>query len=101
LCLFAAFSIQLEVELQAKLKLSRITGGEELAKLADSSEIRDAVKSRVCRQPIRNGLEDVVEYCLVEDVVELRTKLEFVPLAEVEVLRQIHIREELARKAER
>ena len=67
--------LELEVELQSKLNLSRIACREELSKLADGSEVRNAAEGRVCRQTIRDGLEDVVEDRLVENVIELCAEL--------------------------
>src|ERR1051326_5496393 len=99
-----AFSTQptsLEIKLQTERNLPRIARGEELPELADPSEVSNAAESRVCRQSIRNRLEDVVEHRVIEDVVELGAELQLVTLAEVEVLRQVRIRVELARKAER
>src|SRR5204863_3542066 len=64
-------------------------------------QIRNAAKRRIGWQSIRNGLEDVGKDRPVENVEEFRTELQLVALREVEVLRQIHIREELAREAER
>ena len=91
----------LEVKLQAELNLSRISRREELPELTNGSEVRDAVKGRVGRQSIRNSLEDVVKNRLIENIEELRTELKFIALGEVKVLRQIHIRKELAWEAER
>lgn len=91
----------LEVKLQSELNLSRIARREELSKLADRRETRDVVEGRIRRQPIRNGLEDVVKERLVEDVEELGAELKPVSLRHAEVLRQIEIRKELAWEAER
>jgi len=91
----------LEVELQPKLNLSRITRREELPELAYRRETRDVVECRIRRQAIRNRLKHVVEDRLVEDIVELGPELKPVSLRETEVLRQIEIREELTREAER
>src|SRR6185369_5439092 len=91
----------LEIKLQAKLNLSRISYRESLTKLANRGEVRDVVECRIRRQSIRDRLEDVRENRLVEDVVELGTELKLVTLTEIEVLRQIEIRKELAREAER
>ena len=83
----AAQIFSLEIKLQAKLNLSRISYRESLTKLANRSEIRDVVEGRIRRQSIRDRLEDVRENRLVEDVVELGTELKLVTLTEIEVLR--------------
>src|ERR1044072_7817796 len=101
LCLFVACQFNLEVELQAQLNLPRIAGREELTKLADLLQLRNAGESHIGRQAIRNRLEHVVEHRVIEDVVELGAELQLVTLTEVEVLRQVRIGVELAREAER
>ena len=93
---------ELEVELQSKLNLSRISRRKELSKLAGMQrEFEMLLKTGSCRQSIRNRLEDVGKDRLVENVEELGAELKFVALREIEVLRQIHIRKELVREAER
>ena len=94
--------VRLEVKLQAKLNLPRIARGNELPKRSSGiDQTLNAVVNRIAWQSIGNRLRDIREDGPVEDVKELGAELQLVPLAEVEVLRQIHIREELTWEAER
>src|SRR6185503_8818004 len=97
----SAAGFRLEIELQPKLNLSRIACREELSELTDRRQARNAVERGICRCPIGNRLEHVVEDRLVEDIVELCAELKPVAFRETEVLREIQIREELIREAER
>ncbi len=79
-------SANLKVELDAKLNLARIARGEELAKLRNGGQARNAAERRIGGQPIRNRLKHVIKDRVVEDVVKLRAQLQPIAFGEPQVL---------------